>query len=79
MKFEKEFIIPADENHTGIYPQVHVDVDEDGDLSIRDDEGCLLLSYAQAHALLMKAGQVLIEYDRSFGFKPNPPKAISND
>lgn len=79
MKFEfkAEFVIDAD--HSGDYPQVVVEIDDDGDAYINDGQAQMLLSYAQVHALMAVLSQQMIAYDRTFGLRPKTFLKAVND
>lgn len=73
------FTVPADTTENCIYCEMYVGLDEDGDVMIASEDGTVMFSYAQAHALLLHLGQKLKAFDRSFGFKHGPLKVVNND
>jgi len=74
------FHIEHDVGPNAFYPELCINIDDEGDVIVASEDGSLMLSYAQAHALLFKLSQELIAYDRSFGYRPrNSIKEVTNE
>lgn len=64
------FIVPEDASATAHCEALKVDIDGEGDVWLVQEKHKILLTYVQAHALVLNLSQKLISFDRAFGYRP---------